>query len=147
MISPPRCAASRGLSLNYFLRGPRGMNSCVKPNQPKHDGKRGTQDADLPTSRREHAPLIHSYKAWKKQHELKQARRRTFGRLSAFQPSRSATGTTPQDRADRQRAVVLASTQRPQLGIDDEVATPPTPRPETSGAANPGRCLRRGHGK
>jgi hypothetical protein len=31
----------------------------------------------------------------------------------------SAAGTTPQDGADRQGAVVLASTQRDELGIDD----------------------------
>src|SRR5262249_14920314 len=59
----------------------------------------------------------------------------------------AAAGAAPQDRANRQRTVVLASTQRPQLGIYDGVATSPSTRAETSGVTNPGRCLRRGHGK
>ena len=38
---------------------------------------------------------------------------------------RSPTGTTPEDRADRQRAVAFASPERSELGINDEVAAPP----------------------
>ena len=40
---------------------------------------------------------------------------------------RSPTGTTPEDRADRQRAVAFASPERSELGINDGVAAPPTP--------------------
>ena len=39
---------------------------------------------------------------------------------------RSPTGTTPEDRADRQRAVAFASPKRSELGINDEVAAPPS---------------------
>src|SRR5262249_61925161 len=37
---------------------------------------------------------------------------------------RSPTGTTPEDRADRQRAVAFASPERSELGINDEVGAP-----------------------
>jgi hypothetical protein len=56
----------------------------------------------------------------------------------ARQPGASAAGTTPQDRADRDRAVVLASTERDELGIDDGEAAPLATRADTDGAANPG---------
>ena len=39
---------------------------------------------------------------------------------------RSPTGTPPEDRADRQRAVAFASPERSELGINDEVAAPPS---------------------
>ena len=42
---------------------------------------------------------------------------------------RSPTGTTPEDRADRQRAVAFASPERSELGINDEVAAPHPPGP------------------
>jgi len=44
---------------------------------------------------------------------------RSIGEGAKLTVRESAAGTTPQDGADRQRAVVLASTQRDELGIDD----------------------------
>src|SRR6185312_3929029 len=55
----------------------------------------------------------------------------------------SASGPTPQDRADRHRAVALAPAQRPNLGIDHGHAARPAARAETGRAANPGRSLGR----
>ena len=69
-------------------------------------------------------------------------RHRDTGRRSRARCFRatSAAGPTPQDRANRDRAVILASTQRDELGIDDGEAAPVTARAETDRAANPGRC-------
>jgi hypothetical protein len=56
----------------------------------------------------------------------------------------SAAGTTPQEGADRHRAVALAAPQREEFGVDDVVAAGPSAGTEPGREANPCRGLGRG---
>ena len=102
------------------------------------DGKAALVDVDTPEALAASRPRSRV----RSRNEKPRACTRGFSFPSIDQSSASATWPAPQDGADRHRAAALATAQRPELGIDDRIAAPPTAGAETGGAADPSRSLR-----